>query len=151
MARGGLFGPHSTMRRNTWKSTWCHGSTRSQGRPECSSGQRYCPPSLGSGSISRRAGRPRRNSEAGLGPPGLELSPRGGHIPGGQPPSLPSLLCAKSLQSCLTLLQPPWTVAGQAPLSLGFSRQEYWSMLPCLPPGDLPDPRIKPGSLTSPA
>ena len=37
----------------------------------------------------------------------------------------------------------PWTVARQAPLSVGFSRQKYWSGLPCPPPGDLPDPRIK--------
>ena len=40
----------------------------------------------------------------------------------------------------------PWTVACQAPLSMGFARQEYWSGLPC-PPGDLPNPGIKPGSL----
>ena len=40
----------------------------------------------------------------------------------------------------------PWTVAGQAPLSLGFSRQEYWSGLPFPSPGDLPDPGIKPRS-----
>ena len=39
-----------------------------------------------------------------------------------------------------------WAVARQAPLSRGFSRQEYWSGLPSLPPGDLPDPGIKPGS-----
>ena len=44
-----------------------------------------------------------------------------------------------------------WTVAGQTPLSMGFSRQEYWSGLPCPPPGDLPDPGIKPVSLRSPA
>ena len=37
------------------------------------------------------------------------------------------------------------TVACQAPLSMGFSRQEYWSGLPCPPPGDLPDPGIEPG------
>uniref|UniRef100_G3N0Q5 LY6/PLAUR domain containing 6 n=1 Tax=Bos taurus TaxID=9913 RepID=G3N0Q5_BOVIN len=43
------------------------------------------------------------------------------------------------------------TVAQQAPLSMGFSRQEYWSGLPCPPPGDLPDPGIEPESLTSPA
>ena len=43
----------------------------------------------------------------------------------------------------------PWTVAPQAPLSMGFSRQEYWSGLPCPPPGDLPDPGIKPTSLIS--
>ena len=47
-------------------------------------------------------------------------------------------------QSCLTLT--PWTVAYEAPLSMGFSRQEYWSGLPFPSPGDLPDPGIKPGS-----
>ena len=44
----------------------------------------------------------------------------------------------------------PWTVARQAALSRGFSRQEYWSGLPCPPPGDLPDPGIEPRSLMSP-
>ena len=41
----------------------------------------------------------------------------------------------------------PWTVAHQAPLSMGFSRQEYWSGLPFPSPGDLPNPGIKPRSL----
>ena len=41
------------------------------------------------------------------------------------------------------LFVTPWTVARQAPLSMGFSRQEYWSGVPCPPPGDLPDPGIK--------
>ena len=45
----------------------------------------------------------------------------------------------------------PWTVARQPPLSMGFPRQEYWSGLPFLPPGDLPDPGIEPESLTSSA
>ena len=40
-----------------------------------------------------------------------------------------------------------WTVACQAPLAMGFSRQEYWSGLPCPPPGDLPDPGIEPRSV----
>ena len=40
----------------------------------------------------------------------------------------------------------PWTVASQAPLSMEFSRQEYWSGLPFPSPGDLPDPRIEPVS-----
>ena len=40
----------------------------------------------------------------------------------------------------------PWTVACQAPLSMGFSRQEYWSGLSCPSPGDLPDPGIEPAS-----
>ena len=44
-----------------------------------------------------------------------------------------------------------WTVAPQAPLSMGFSRQESWSGLPCPPPQDLPDTGIKPTSLMSPA
>ena len=59
-------------------------------------------------------------------------------------------MCAKSLQLCLTLCDP-WTVAHQAPLSMGFSRQEYWNGLLFPPPGDLPDPGIEPASLTSPA
>ena len=44
-----------------------------------------------------------------------------------------------------------WTVARQAPLSMGFSRQEYWSGLPLPTPEDLPDPGIKPASPKSPA
>ena len=40
----------------------------------------------------------------------------------------------------------PWTVASQAPLSMGFSRQKYWNGLPFPSPGDLPDPGIKHGS-----
>ena len=48
-------------------------------------------------------------------------------------------------QSCPTLAAP-WTAARQALLSVGFSRQEYWSGLPFPSPGDLPNPGIKPGS-----
>ena len=48
-------------------------------------------------------------------------------------------------KSCLTFATP-WSVAHQAPLSLEFSRQEYWSGLPFPFPGDLPDPGIEPGS-----
>ena len=48
-------------------------------------------------------------------------------------------------KSCLTLATP-WTVAHRAPLSMGFSRQEYWSGLPFPSPGDLPDPGIEPRS-----
>ena len=51
----------------------------------------------------------------------------------------------KSL-SCARLLVTPWTAAHQGPLSMGFSRQEYWSGVPFPSPGDLPDPGIKPGS-----
>ena len=49
-------------------------------------------------------------------------------------------------KSCPTL-ETPWTVAHQTHLSMGFSRQEYWSGLPFPPPGDLPDPGIEPGLL----
>ena len=58
----------------------------------------------------------------------------------------PSPLSAKSLQSCLTL----WPYAHQAPLSMGFFKQEYWSGLPYLPPGNLSDPGIQHASLMSP-
>ena len=52
--------------------------------------------------------------------------------------------------SHVRLFATPWTVARQAPLSMGFSRQEYWSGLPCPPPGDLPDLGIEPVPLMSP-
>ena len=48
--------------------------------------------------------------------------------------------------SRVRLFATPWTVAYQAPPSIGFSRQEYWSGLPFPYPGDLPDPGIEPGS-----
>ena len=51
----------------------------------------------------------------------------------------------KSL-SCVRLFATAWTVAHQTPPSMGFSRQEYWSGLPCPPPGDLPNPGIEPSS-----
>ena len=57
---------------------------------------------------------------------------------------------AQSL-SHVQLFATPWTIACQAPLSLGFSRQEYWSGLPFPSPGDLPDPGIEPESFVSPA
>ena len=53
--------------------------------------------------------------------------------------------------SHVQLFETLWTIAHQAPLSMGFSRQEYWTELPCPPPGDFPNPGIKPASLTSPA
>ena len=49
------------------------------------------------------------------------------------------------------LFATPWTVACQAPPSLGFSRQEYRCGLPCPPPGNLPDPEIEPASPVAPA
>ena len=48
-------------------------------------------------------------------------------------------VCAKSLQLCLTLCDP-MDCSRQAPLFMGFSRDEYWSGSPCPPPGDLPNP-----------
>ena len=53
--------------------------------------------------------------------------------------------------SPVQLLVTLWTVAHQAPLSMGFSRQEYWNELPCPLPGDLPNPEIEPLSPVSPA
>ena len=50
------------------------------------------------------------------------------------------------LLSRVRLFATPWTIAYQAPPSMGFSRQEYWSGLPFPPPGDLPNPGIQPGS-----
>ena len=55
------------------------------------------------------------------------------------------LVVVQSL-SLVWLFATPWTIAHQAPLSMGFSRQEYWSGLPCPSPGDLPDPGINPSS-----
>ena len=58
--------------------------------------------------------------------------------------------CMLSCFSGVWLFVTLWTAARQAPLSVGFSRQEYGRGLPCPPPGDLPDPGIEPESLTSP-
>ena len=54
----------------------------------------------------------------------------------------------ESMDACFSCVRPfvtSWTVVHQAPLSMGFSRQEYWSGVPCPPPGDLPDPGLNPG------
>ena len=56
------------------------------------------------------------------------------------------LSCSSGVQLFATL----WTVAYQAPLSMGFSRQEYWGQLPCPPPRDLPNQGIEPMSPMSP-
>ena len=60
----------------------------------------------------------------------------------------PSCAC---MLSRVWVFVTPWTVAHQAPLSMGFYKQEYWSGLSFSPPGDLPNPVIKPKSLASPA
>ena len=59
-------------------------------------------------------------------------------------------MCVCMCLRCPTLVTP-WTVAHQAPLSMEFSRQKYWSGLPFSPPGDLPNPGIEPTCLMSPA
>ena len=59
-------------------------------------------------------------------------------------------VCMLSHFSSVWLFASLWTVAHQAPLSIGFSRQEYWSGLPCPPPGDLPDPGNEPVSFMFP-
>ena len=59
--------------------------------------------------------------------------------------------CMLSRFSCVRLCATLWTVASPAPLSMGFSRQEYWSGVPRPPPEDLPDSGIEPASLLSPA
>ena len=63
-------------------------------------------------------------------------------------PGEPALCCVLSR---VRLSVTPWTAARRAPLSTGFSRQAYWSGLPCPPPGDLPDPGTQPASPVSPA
>ena len=57
-------------------------------------------------------------------------------------------VCMLSHFSHVQLFAMPWTVARQTPLSMGFSRQVYWSGLPCPPPGNLPNPGIEPRSPT---
>ena len=59
--------------------------------------------------------------------------------------------CYVQLLTRVRLFETPWTVTCQAPLSMGFSRQEYWRGLPGPSPGDLPYPGIEPASLGSPA
>ena len=61
----------------------------------------------------------------------------------------PYLVCVLSCFSCVQLFVTLWTVAHQALQSMGFSRQEYWSGLPCPPSGDLPNPGVEFKSLTS--
>ena len=61
------------------------------------------------------------------------------------------LCCVLSQFSRVWLSATPWTIARQAPLSIGFSRQKYWKGLSYPSPGDLPNPGIEPESLESPA
>ena len=78
---------------------------------------------------------------------------RGTISPSTYSPVEPSLLtrssvCVYQSLSHVRLFATPWTAAHQAPLSMGFSRQQYWNGWPCPPPGDLPDPGIEPTSPT---
>ena len=57
------------------------------------------------------------------------------------------LVCLLTCFSPVRLFVTLWTVACKAPLAMGFSRQEYWSGLPCPPPGELPNPGTEPKSL----
>ena len=63
---------------------------------------------------------------------------------------LPSCYSVLSHFSRIQFFVTPWTVDHRAPLAMGFSRQEYWSGLPCPPAGDLPNPGMEPPSLMSP-
>ena len=69
-----------------------------------------------------------------------------------EPPGKPNSKTFSSVQSLshVRLFSTPWTVTYQALLSMGFSRQEYWSGLPFPSPGDLPDPEIEPMSVLFP-
>ena len=68
-----------------------------------------------------------------------------------QPPTTENVcVCAHAL-SLVSLFPTPWTVARQAPLSMEFPMQKYWSRLPFPPPGDLPNPGIESTSLGFPA
>ena len=71
-------------------------------------------------------------------------------LPKRLPWELPRMCAWLSSFSHVQLFATSWTVALQTSLSMGFSRLEYWSVLPCPPPGDLPDPTIERASLMSP-
>ena len=71
------------------------------------------------------------------------------HIGGKTEQNVRKIELVSGMLSCFShvwLFVTPWTVARQAPLSMGFSRKEYWSGLPCPPPRDLEDPVIEPAS-----
>ena len=80
-----------------------------------------------------------------LGPPGSLCAPVGARNSRAAAYSAFSVHSAQSL-SCAQLFAIPWTVAHQAPLSMGFPRREYWSGLPFPSPWDLPNPGIEPAS-----
>ena len=59
-------------------------------------------------------------------------------------------MCVLSRFSCVQLFATLWTIAHQAPLSMGLIRQDHWSVLPCPSPEDLSNPGTEPMSLTTP-
>ena len=69
---------------------------------------------------------------------------------GALPQAATDLGASSAVCSVMSDSVTPWTAAHQAPLSVGFSRQEYWRGLLCPPPGELPDPQIELASLMSP-
>ena len=83
--------------------------------------------------------------------PGIELGSPALHADS-LPAKLPgkARLCVSVLSrfSRVRLFATPWTVAHQVPLSMGILQEEYWSVLPCPPPGDRPNPGIEPRSPT---
>jgi len=64
---------------------------------------------------------------------------------------LHNVMYCECVLSHVQFFATPWSVARQAPLSMEFPRQGYWSGMSCPPPGDLPDPGIEPASVASPA
>ena len=84
--------------------------------------------------------------------PASPMSPQRKQAPVPRSHPTPGLgVCTLISFTCVRLFSTPWTIVHQAPLSMGFSRQEYWSGLPCPFPGNLPNPGIELVSLTSPA
>ena len=70
----------------------------------------------------------------------------GGREAGSRGRACTCAVCCAQLLSPVRLFATLWTAARQAPVSMGFSRREHWSGLPCPPPGDLPNPGIEPRS-----
>ena len=103
-------------------------------------------------SCSRRVLNSKCSGSAGSWPPQQILSSeeRDPFLPGLSISQLEGTIAIKDVLSRVHLFATPWTVAQQAPPSMGFSRQEYWSRLPFPSPGDLPHPGIEPESLISP-
>ena len=81
----------------------------------------------------------------------LHLALLSSSAPGPLSPCFPWTVQTPSHFSCVRFCASPWTIARQASLSMGFSKQEHWSGWPCPPPRDLPDPGMESVSFKSPA